>query len=272
MAKDFFEPITDLKNARILLVNDDGVNGEGIKLLEEIVKELCDDVWVVAPDENQSGTGQSITLNEPLAIKQTGEKHFAVRGTPTDCTLAGCHLILKDKEPDLVISGINKGSNLGSDINYSGTLAAANEATVLEYRTIAFSQGNDPMKFGVSWEVAKKYTADFIKELVSKRLPANVLMNVNFPALENADDVKGVVAAPQGGHMWTDELEEFKDPLGRSYAWIVGRQPKVASFDKGDDVAYYNNGYITITPITINRTDKETMKDVQEWVANFKTK
>ncbi len=271
MAKDFFEPITDLKNARILLVNDDGVDGEGIHILEEIVKELCDDVWVVAPAQEKSGSGQAITLNEPLAIKQLGEKRFSVRGTPTDCTLVGCHLILKDKAPDLVISGINRGSNLASDINYSGTLAAATEATVLEHRTMAFSQGNDPMKFGINWAVAKKYTADLIKEFVSKKIPANVLLNINFPATE-IEEVKGIITAPQGGHMWSGDLQEQKDPLGRSYVWIVSRQPKTASVAKCDDIAYHSDGYITVTPITINRTDYNLLDEVSQWLPQIDIK
>ncbi len=271
MSKEYFEPITDLKKARILLVNDDGVDGEGIKLLEEIVKELCDDVWIVAPSQNKSGVGQSITLSEPLMIQQLGEKKFSVKGTPTDCTLVGCHYLLKDKLPDLVISGINKGSNIGSDINYSGTLAAATEATVLQCRTLAFSQGNNPMQFGINWDIAKQYTSSLIKEAVSQRISSNLLLNINYPDC-GADELKGIVVARQGGHMWHGELEEIKDPLGRSYIWIVSRQPKIASFEKKDDIAYYDNGYITVTPISINRTDYSSMEEMSKWISTIKIK
>ena len=129
----------DLKKARILISNDDGVNAEGIAILERVARSLSDDVWVVAPEHEQSGAGHSLSLHKPLRIRKVAERRFAVDGTPTDAVLLAVMEVMKDKRPDLMLSGINRGSNLAEDVTYSGTVSAAMEATLLEIPSIAFS-------------------------------------------------------------------------------------------------------------------------------------
>ena len=129
----------DLKGARILIANDDGIHSAGIKLLETIARTLSDDVWVCAPETEQSGASHSLTIHRPLRAKKYDDRHYSVDGTPTDCVMLAMNHVLKDRRPDLVLSGINHGANIGDDVTYSGTIAAAMEATLLGLRAIAIS-------------------------------------------------------------------------------------------------------------------------------------
>lgn len=168
----------DLTNARILISNDDGIDAPGIKLLEQLAREFSDDVWVIAPSMEQSGAGHSLTLRRPLRIHKRDERHFAVDGTPTDCILLGLQQVMRDNPPDIVLSGINRGGNLGEDVTYSGTVAAAMEATLLNVPAVAFSQ-----YFGgemIDWTIAEKYLKDVLATLVTTTWPKGVLINVNF--------------------------------------------------------------------------------------------
>lgn len=251
----------DLKKSRILISNDDGVNAEGIGILERIARTLSDDVWVCAPEYEQSGAGHSLSLHEPLRLRQVDERRFAVKGTPTDAVLLGVQEVCKDKRPDLMLSGINRGSNLAEDVTYSGTVSAAMEATLLEIPSIAFS---NQIKGSVNWDVPEKYTADLIRALAKTTIPHDRLINVNFPAVALAD-VKGIKLCPQGRRKLDDNLDRRIDPAGRPYIWIGGQRTIPFSESPEADFQQIKLGYITVTPISLDMTDyamMESLKDV----------
>jgi 5'-nucleotidase len=252
----------DLKNARILISNDDGVDAEGIKLLERIARELSDDVWVVAPEREQSGAGHSLSLHKPLRLRKVGEKKFAVDGTPTDAVLVGVMEVMKDKRPDLMLSGINRGSNLAEDVTYSGTVSAAMEATLLEIPSIAFS---NQIRGEVNWQVPEQYTADIIRKLAAAGIPHDRLINVNFPAVP-LTDVKGITLCPQGRRKLDDNLDRRIDPQGRPYIWIGGQRTVPFREHPESDIAHIARGFITITPISLDMTDYALMASLAKVV------
>ena len=182
---------------RILLTNDDGINAPGLQVLEKIAHALSDDVWVVAPETEQSGMAHSLTLHDPLRMRKLGEKRYAVHGTPTDCVIMGVDHIL-DGRPDLVLSGVNRGQNMAEDVTYSGTVAGAMEGVLLGIRSIALSQSYswescEPF----DWSAAEDHGARVVKDLLEHSLPRQTLLNVNFPACP-ADEVEEVVYTRQG--------------------------------------------------------------------------
>jgi len=253
----------NLKSARILISNDDGVDAPGIKLLEQIARTLSDDVWVVAPAREQSGAGHSLTLHQPLRLHQHGERRFAVEGTPTDAVLVGVMEVLKDKRPDLMLSGINRGSNLAEDVTYSGTVSAAMEATLLEIPSIAFS---NTVKDGqVDWSIPEHYTAQIIRALTQQPIPHDRLMNVNFPAIALAD-VKGIKLCPQGRRKLDDNLHRRIDPQGRPYIWIGGPRQEPFNDHPQSDFQKISEGYITVTPLSLDMTDYPMLVSLREVV------
>ena len=174
-----------LRGARILVSNDDGINAPGLKVLEKMAKSLSDDVWVVAPESEQSASGHSLTLTLPLRVRKISARKFAVNGTPTDSVLLAVQHIILGKRPDLVLSGVNAGGNLGEDITYSGTVAAAMEGALLGIPSIALSQVR---VYGenVRWAASEHHGPKIIRKLIREEWPANVLINVNFPDLPAA--------------------------------------------------------------------------------------
>lgn len=251
----------DLKSARILISNDDGVDAPGIALLEKIARTLSDDVWVVAPEREQSGAGHSLTLHEPLRLRKVGERRYAVKGTPTDAVLVGVQEVLKDKKPDLMLSGINRGSNLAEDVTYSGTVSAAMEATLLEIPSIAFS--NQLGSEGVDWSVPEKYTAEIIRMLCKAEIPHDRLVNVNFPAMP-LSEIKGTKLCPQGRRKLDDNLDRRVDPAGRPYIWIGGQRTIPFREHPESDFEQIREGWITITPISLDMTDYKMLSDLQK--------
>src|SRR5690606_11475479 len=163
---------------RILLTNDDGIHAEGLAVLERIARELTDDVWVVAPETDQSGLAHSLTLSEPLRLRKIDDRHFALRGTPTDCVIMGVRSLMPEK-PDIVLSGVNGGSNMADDVTYSGTVAGAMEGTLLGIRSFALSQAYNVADGGriVPWEVAEAHGPALLKRLIDTKLPEGVLVN-----------------------------------------------------------------------------------------------
>lgn len=244
--------IADLKNTRILISNDDGIEAEGIAVLERIARTLSDDVWVVAPEREQSGAGHSLSLHSPLRYRQHGERRFSVSGTPTDAVLVGVMEILKDKRPGLMLSGINRGSNLAEDVTYSGTVSAAMEATLLDIPAIALS--NVVTEQGVDWATPEHFAAGIIQELVTLSWPAGTLMNVNFPALPLAQ-VKGVRPCPHGRRVLDDNLHRRVDPHGRNYIWIGGQRTEPFDDQPTADFHQIQEGWITITPLSLDMTN-----------------
>src|SRR5436190_21958103 len=189
------EPI-DHNKCRILISNDDGIASPGIKVLEKVARELSNDVWVVAPEQEQSGASHSLTTRRPLRLRPVGEQRYAVDGTPTDCVLLAVKRLLRDRPPDLVLSGINGGSNVGEDLTYSGTVAAAMEATLLGIPAMALSQDFHDGE-AVPWETGEAFGPDVIRRLLRQPWPATTLFNVNFPPCP-PDKAAGFAVTNQG--------------------------------------------------------------------------
>jgi 5'-nucleotidase len=252
----FGKPI-DLAKARILVCNDDGIDAAGIALLEKTARKLCADVWVVAPETEQSAVSHSLTIRRPLRVRKLGPKRFAVDGTPTDSVMLALQEIMRDKPPTLCLSGINRGGNLADDVTYSGTIAAAMEATILGVPAIALSQvvaGPHPIK----WQTAAHFAGGIIAKLASVGWPQNVLMNVNFPDVAHAK-VRGTVRATQGRYKTSDDIVRNTDPRGQAYYWI-GAAVRGHDERKGTDIWATDRGYNTVTPLHLDLTHRAMHK------------
>lgn len=240
---------------RILLTNDDGIDAPGLHALREIAAKLSDDVWVSAPETNKSGAGHSLSLHELIRMRKIDERAYAVRGTPTDSVIMGVRHVLKDKRPDLILSGVNRGGNLAEDVTYSGTIAGAFEGTLIGVRSIALSQSfgaqyNDQVK----WETAIAHGADVVKKLLTLDWPPGVLMNVNFPD-KAPNDVKGILSTTQGRRdMDLLGVEERRDTWGNPYYWFNYERRRSQTTEDTDLWAVYN-GYISVTALSMNLTD-----------------
>ena len=254
------KPALNLKKARVLVTNDDGIHAPGLKLLVKLAKTISNDVWVVAPETEQSATSHSLTLRRPLRERKLGPRRYSVDGTPTDCVLIAHHQIMADHPPDLVLSGINDGGNLGEDVTYSGTVAATMEAALLGIPAIAFSQQRQAN--GVPrWKVAEKYLAGIVRRLAPIDWSRDMLVNVNFPACA-PDEVNGIHVCRQGRRDQGTSVTEGKDPSGRRFVWIGGYQLD-ESQDKDTDLAVTARGGIAVTPLHLDLTHKGTMKKMQ---------
>ncbi len=247
----------DLARARVLISNDDGIHAPGLKILEKTMCRLAREVWVVAPETEQSAAGHSLTLRRPLRIRKLARRRFAVDGTPTDSVLLAVHNIMKDTPPDIVLSGVNRGANLGEDVTYSGTVAAAMEGALLGFPSIALSQvtenGND-----ARWATAEHWLGEVIKRLASHSWPRQVLMNVNFPDAP-ADAVIGMEVTNQGRRKIGDDLTERTDPRGEAYFWI-GAQRTEDLYRKGSDLEAVGRGAVSVTPLTLDLTHRSSVK------------
>jgi 5'-nucleotidase len=246
---------------RILIANDDGIQSNGLKALERIARTLSNDVWVVAPAAEQSGASHSLTIGRPLRIRRMGDRHFAIDGTPTDTVLMGVVQILKDKKPDLVLSGINRGHNLGEDVTYSGTVAAAMEGTMLGIRSIALSQVLPP-DGPTKWEIAETHAPDILRKLAALQWGPNVLMNINFPDLP-PKEIQGVAVSVLGRRKVNNVMIERSDPRGRPYYWIDSTRAEVPT-DSGTDFAAIHAGMIAITPLYLDPTHTPSLGMLEE--------
>ena len=256
-----FAPVSDFSKLRILLSNDDGIHARGLSVLEKIARQLSDDIWVVAPSVERSGAGHSLTIHEPLRPKQISEKRFSISGTPTDCVMVAINHLMKDAPPDLVLSGINHGLNLGEDVHYSGTVAAAMEGVLLGVPAIALSSCLlEPGK--MAWKTSECFAPDIIRKACSVGWDKNVLINVNFPGLM-PENVKGVTLATQGKHKLGDDMVLRHDPRGLPYLWIATKRTADATLD-GTDLKAVEEGYIAITPLNVDLTHGPTMKSLRQ--------
>lgn len=252
------DALPTLAKARILVSNDDGIHAPGLKLLERVARSLSKDVWVVAPEAEQSGASHGLTLRRPLAIHKVGRRRFAVGGTPSDSVLMAVKHIMTDRPPDLVLSGVNRGANLGEDIFYSGTVAAAREAALLGIRAIAFSQ----MRRGdvVPWKTAEAFAPEIVQRLYAAPWPKSILMNVNFPPV-SPNEVKGIRVAPQGRRVEHTQIKVLKDPAGRDMLWI-GDFPTDDPLDPETDLGVVLENKVSVTALHCDLTHAATMNKI----------
>lgn len=240
---------------RILLTNDDGVNARGIAVLERIARQFSDDVTVVAPMEEQSGKSRSLTITQPVRLRQLGERRYAVTGTPTDAVMMALAHVMKDARPDLILSGVNRGANLGEDVSYSGTVAAAMEGALAGIRSIALSQREEKRGMGerVAFDTAEAWGERVLRPLIDAPLVPRTLVNVNFPPVA-PDAVKGVRVVSQGLRDYGGlELVKGTDPRGYDYFWYGLR--RVAHTPAADtDLEAIEQGFVTVTPLHLDLT------------------
>ncbi|MBM3484555.1 MAG: 5'/3'-nucleotidase SurE [Alphaproteobacteria bacterium] len=245
-------PSPNLKNQRLLLVNDDGIHAPGMEILERIARELCDDVWVVAPEFEQSGASHSLSIANPIRVRQVDEKRFAIRGTPTDCALMAHYELMREKKPTILLSGINRGANLAEDVTYSGTCAAAMEGTQLGMRSVAlslvFTIGGKPY-----WATAERYAKRVIEHLLTVEWRQNAFINVNFPDCEPAE-VTGIRLTRQGQRPpGSFTLDGRIDARNVPYYWVK------ISYNKGGELAEtdleaIDRNAISVTPLQLDLT------------------
>jgi 5'-nucleotidase len=255
-----FPPVADPSSLRILISNDDGINAPGIKVLERIARAISRDVWVVAPETEQSAAGHSLTIRRPLRVRKVSTRRYAVDGTPTDAVLLGVNHVLKARKPHLVLSGINRGANLGEDVTYSGTVAAAMEGTILGIPAIALSQTLTP-PHPVKWSTAEHWAPRVIRALLARGWSRNVLVNVNFPDVVSAS-VTGIEVTRQGKRKIGDEILERQDPRGEPYVWIGAQRAEDRS-TPGTDIEAVVRGAISVTPLCFDLTHRDDMKALE---------
>ncbi|MDQ2080628.1 5'/3'-nucleotidase SurE [Xanthobacteraceae bacterium Astr-EGSB] len=254
---------------RILVTNDDGIHAPGLEVCAEIARALSDDVWVVAPEFDQSGVSHSLSLNDPLRLRAVADKRFAVKGTPTDCVVMGVRHILADKPPDLILSGVNRGSNVADDVSYSGTIAGAIEGTILGIPAIALSQAyGAATKPHPHWPTAVRHGPDIVRRVLAEGIPAGVLVNVNFPDCK-PEEVEGIAVAAQGkrGEDWLS-IDPRVDGRGNAYFWVTfGRGPRLQP-GQGTDLAALAVNRISVTPLRLDMTDEPFMTRLAQLFAD----
>jgi 5'-nucleotidase len=244
---------------RILITNDDGIHAPGLKVLEKIARQLSDDVTVVAPELDQSGVAHSLSLNDPLRLREISPRHFAVKGTPTDCVIMGVHRIMAERLPDLVLSGVNQGHNLAEDVIYSGTVAGATEGAILGIPSIALSQGYAPGgRDTVPWDCAETHGARVVRKILEAGIPPDTIVNVNFPARPGVE-VSEIAVCVQGRRDFgLANLEERFDGRGNPYYWIRYARAK-SEPPHGSDLEAVRQGKISVTPLRLDMTDEPTL-------------
>ena len=242
---------------RILLTNDDGIHAPGFAALERIARQLSDDLWFVAPAEEQSGAGHSLTLTQPIRVRTLGERRFAVSGTPTDSVMMALGLLMDGLRPDLILSGVNRGPNLAEDLTYSGTVSAAMEGTLAGIRSVALSQAMADYKVGNErFAAAERTGADILRAVTAADWGEGVLLNINFPAVEQP---MGVRVTEQGlrdyGHI---RIDARVDPRGFPYYWF-GYGREVESPGHLTDLQALRDDHVSVTPIHLNLTHRASM-------------
>lgn len=250
-----------LAQARVLLSNDDGIEANGLTVLEMVLRRLVKEVWVVAPETEQSAASHSLTMRRPLFARRLGRRRFAVDGTPTDCVLLAVHRLLGKRTPDLVLSGVNQGANLGEDVSYSGTVAAAKEGALLGIPSVAFSQlytDGEP----VHWATAAAWIGPVLERLARLSLRPGLLLNVNFPD-RPPSSVTGIEITRQGRHKIGGDLVEGMDPRGRPYYWI-GRGRDEDRSRTGTDLEAVHRGAVSISPLSLDQTDEAMLEALRQ--------
>ncbi|WP_423141994.1 5'/3'-nucleotidase SurE [Parablastomonas sp. CN1-191] len=244
---------------RILCTNDDGINAPGLEVLEAIARQFSDDVWTVAPAEENSGAGHSLTLTRPVRLRKHGERRFSVSGTPTDSVTMALKKVLPSP-PDLILSGVNRGANLGDDVTYSGTVSAAFEGALAGIRAVAMSQvyAREGMADSVPFGAAEAWGARALEPLLGMPLPPRTLVNVNFPPLP-PEEVKGIRVVRQGFHDYArGSVVEGKDPRGYRYYWF-GLHGIEHTPGHETDLEAIQDGYVAVTPLQLDLTHEASL-------------
>jgi len=241
---------------RILISNDDGVHAKGLQALAAAFGQ--DEVWVVAPDREQSAASHAISLHRPLRISEIAARRFAVDGTPTDAVYVGINLVMKDARPDIVVSGVNHGPNLGNDVLYSGTVAAAMEGALLGCHAIAVSLAARPPH---DFSHAAAFAAALARRVVAQAPPAPVLLNVNVPR----GPVKGYRFVRLGRRDYGGEVVEKEDPRGRKYYWIGGEAARHDDIHDSDCNAVLDEGLVAVTPMQLDLTHDALLSASRDW-------
>lgn len=250
---------------RILLTNDDGIYAPGLKVLEAIARELSDDIWVVAPQEEQSGAGHSLTLSRPVRVRRHDDRRFSVSGTPTDAVMMALGVCMDGLKPDLILSGVNRGANLAEDVTYSGTVSAAMEGTLAGYTSIALSQvyAREGMGDTVPFAAAEAWGARVLRPLIDAPMPPRTLINVNFPALA-PENVCGVKVVEQGFHDYgRARIVKGTDPRGYPYYWF-GLGATQHTPGHATDLEAITEGFVTVTPLHLDLTHYASMAVLDE--------
>ena len=245
---------------RILVTNDDGIHAPGLGVCEEIARALSDDVWVVAPETDQSGVSHSLSLNDPLRLREVGERRYAVKGTPTDCVIMGARHILAGRAPDLLLSGVNRGQNVAEDVTYSGTVAGAMEGTILGIRAIALSQAYGPeTRERPHWQTAIRHGPSVIRRVLAGGFERGTLVNINFPDCP-ADEVAGFSVTAQGQRdQDLMRIDPRHDGRGNPYYWIAFARREHASPRDGTDLSALAARRVSVTPLRLDLTDEPFM-------------
>ena len=247
--------------ARILLCNDDGIDSEGLRALHAALAPLGE-LIVVAPDREQSAAGHSLSLHRPLRISELEKNWFAVDGTPTDCVNLALNGLLKNERPDMLVSGINRGGNMGDDITYSGTVAAAIEATLLGLPAVAVSLAHEDGET-LRYELAEKVARAGAREVLSRGLAPGVLLNINVPNI-SPHECRGEKITRQGKRIYEESIVEKIDPRGREYYWIGGGSLRWKE-EPDTDFEAISNHQVSITPLRLDLTDYDSMKGLESW-------
>jgi 5'-nucleotidase len=245
---------------RILVTNDDGIHAEGLGALERIAKRLTDDVWIAAPEHEQSGASRALTLSEPLRVRKHDERRWSITGTPTDCVMLALEELIKDGRPDLVLSGVNRGHNTAEDVTMSGTVAGAIQGMALGVPSIALSQALALFHDDVvaHFETAEAFAPGIVERLLEVGWPKDVVINLNFPN-RPPEEVETVEVTRQGFRdIHYMKAEKRTDLRGRDYYWMgfTARRPAV---DEGTDLAAVLAGRISVTPLHIDLTHMPTV-------------
>jgi len=243
---------------RILVTNDDGINAKGLKILRDTLSERWE-VLVVAPDREQSAVSHALTLHQPLRVNEVGGSTYSVEGTPTDCVMLAVYGLFKD-EIDLVVSGINHGPNLGDDVTYSGTVAAAMEGTLLGIPSVAVSL---VWKDGGYLRAASDFVAKVVEKLLEKGMPEDTFLNINVPDLPS-DRIRGVKITRLGRRLYRDPIVKGFDPRGKPYYWIGG-QVSTWSGGENTDFEAVENGYISVSPLHLDLTNYRAIDKLRNW-------
>jgi 5'-nucleotidase len=249
---------------RILLTNDDGINAPGLYVLEKIAAQLSDDIWICAPSEEQSGAGHSLSLNRPVRLREHAPKRFSVTGTPTDAVTLALRKVLPGK-PDLILSGVNRGANLGDDVTYSGTVAAAIEGALAGIRSIALSQvySKETLADNVPFDAAEAWGAKVLRPLLGAPFPERTLINVNFPP-RTAETVQGIRVVRQGFHDYgRGTVVEGKDPRGYPYYWF-GLHGIEHTPGHNSDLEAIADGFVAVCPLQLDLTHDASLAALAE--------